>query len=240
MRRQARALYEFDARGRIRTYNAPEGKVVDCPVVFLGRTGAGAVAAVRHDVPEPAATELLRLLQSEPDDPGDAPPAHREELRRVVATLAPVAVEWSGPAFRFPATLPEHRARALGPDDAHLLERAFPKLAGSAAARAPILAITEGDDVLSACYAATGAGPYVEAGVDTVEGARGRGLAPVVVAAWAAAVRRAGREPLYSTAWDNHASRRVAAKLGLIAYGSDWHLRVRSGAALTGATPAAP
>jgi predicted GNAT family acetyltransferase len=58
----------------------------------------------------------------------------------------------------------------------------------------------------------------------TLEEFRGRGYAPAVVAAWAHAVREAGRIPLYSTTWDNLASRAVARKLGLIVYGSNLSL----------------
>jgi hypothetical protein len=45
-----------------------------------------------------------------------------------------------------------------------------------------------------------------------------------VVAAWARAIRESGGEPLYSTSWDNKASRGVARKLGLLLYGEDLHL----------------
>lgn len=53
---------------------------------------------------------------------------------------------------------------------------------------------------------------------------RGRGLAPLVVAAWREAAERSGRQPLYSTSWDNEASLRVARKLGLIAYADTFSL----------------
>jgi len=57
--------------------------------------------------------------------------------------------------------------------------------------------------------------------VVTVEAFRGRGFASAVVAAWANAVRESDRVPLYSTSWENAASRAVATKLGLTLYGAD-------------------
>jgi predicted GNAT family acetyltransferase len=63
-----------------------------------------------------------------------------------------------------------------------------------------------------------------EAGVDTAASFRGRGFAGQVAAAWAQAVRAESRIPLYSTSWQNDASRAVARKLGLAQFGSDLHL----------------
>jgi RimJ/RimL family protein N-acetyltransferase len=63
-----------------------------------------------------------------------------------------------------------------------------------------------------------------EAGVETVPTFRGRGFAAQVVAAWVGAVREMGFVPLYSTSWENEASRSVARKLSLIQFGSDLHI----------------
>ncbi|HEX9037585.1 MAG TPA: hypothetical protein VF808_11410 [Ktedonobacterales bacterium] len=45
-----------------------------------------------------------------------------------------------------------------------------------------------------------------------------------MVAAWAEAVHAIRRAPLYSASWGNVTLRRVASKLGLILYGSDFSL----------------
>jgi len=63
-----------------------------------------------------------------------------------------------------------------------------------------------------------------EAGVETAPPYRGRGHAAQVVAAWARAVLELGRVPLYSTSWQNEASRAVARKLSLIRFGDDLHI----------------
>ena len=74
---------------------------------------------------------------------------------------------------------------------------------------------------MAVCCSSRVTGRAAEAGVNTLEGYRGRGYAPAAVAAWAAAVRASGRLPLYSTSWDNVASQGVARKLGLVLYGAD-------------------
>jgi predicted GNAT family acetyltransferase len=63
-----------------------------------------------------------------------------------------------------------------------------------------------------------------EAGVETHPAFRGRGFAVRAVAAWARAVRATGVLPLYSTSWENHGSRGVARRLGLVQLGSDLHV----------------
>jgi RimJ/RimL family protein N-acetyltransferase len=89
---------------------------------------------------------------------------------------------------------------------------------------APCLAVVEAGRAVAVCFSSRVGGRACEAGVETLPAHRGRGLAGLAVAAWAEAVRRDGRVPLYSTAWENRSSRRVAEKLGLRLYGEDWHV----------------
>lgn len=58
-----------------------------------------------------------------------------------------------------------------------------------------------------------------EAGVETSPAWRGRGIAPVVVTAWANAVERLGRVPLYSALAGNRSSLRLAEKTSFLPYG---------------------
>ncbi|MDA0271296.1 MAG: GNAT family N-acetyltransferase, partial [Chloroflexi bacterium] len=74
------------------------------------------------------------------------------------------------------------------------------------------------------CHSARRSNPAAEAGLEVAAEARRRGLGVAVTARWAASVREGGREPLYSTTWDNVASRGVARRLGLEVYAEDWHL----------------
>jgi RimJ/RimL family protein N-acetyltransferase len=79
-------------------------------------------------------------------------------------------------------------------------------------------------DVPSTCYSSRVGRRADEAGVETPAEHRGRGYAPIAVAAWARRVQAQGKLALYSTSWENRASQRVAAKLGGRLYGEDWHV----------------
>ncbi len=101
---------------------------------------------------------------------------------------------------------PDRQARLFGRE---LGEGACPKQLGHA---------------VSACFRARRSRVAAEAGLETAGAFRGRGLGSRVTAAWALAIRESGRTPLYSTSWDNDASRAVAGKLGLRTYASSWSI----------------
>lgn len=144
-----------------------------------------------------------------------------EPLRRALSAEGPLRSEEKGPAFRFGEHVdvpPVCEVRLIDETCADLLERHFPYTRSELAWRAPVIGAIVDGWVVAACYSARRRSSAAEAGVDTVEPYRGRGLAPLVVATWRRAVEDAGTEPLYSTAWVNHASLAVARKLRLIAY----------------------
>ena len=90
--------------------------------------------------------------------------------------------------------------------------------------RRPFLAAVEAGHAVSVCASVRITRSAHEAGVETLPAYRQRGHAVSVVAAWAMAVRKLGALPLYSTSWDNIASRQVAASLGMQMLGVGIHL----------------
>jgi GNAT acetyltransferase-like protein len=130
-----------------------------------------------------------------------------------------------GPAFEFPDSLAPS-ADIVIIEDERLLERNFRGWVPGeiAAGRFPVMAIVDNGEPVSICFCARRSDLAAEAGLDTAEAYRGRGLGPRVTAAWALAIRTSGRIPLYSTSWTNHASLAVARKLNLVAYASAWGL----------------
>src|SRR5687767_7038060 len=110
MRLHVEALFAHDARGRLLRVNEPDGGPP--PRLFLGRTAAGNVWRLGHDVDDALARELDALCRDEPRLAGDAdddevpPPRHVARYEALLARAAPIARRWAGPAYRFPPALP--------------------------------------------------------------------------------------------------------------------------------------
>ncbi len=221
------ALYECDADDFI---TASRDAKLSPPRFHLVRTPAGNHWLLRAtlDTKQRARLAAILLLQPQIADCADAqvhPPA-LESIRAILADYAPAETEYRGPAFFFPEQLPpSHRAELLGDRRRAPREGPFAWLREADDASRPIALVrSESGDVASVCYSARATSVVAEAGVRTLEQHGGHGFARMAVIAWAAAVRQDGRTPLYSTQWENIASRALASRLGLICYGEDLHI----------------
>jgi GNAT superfamily N-acetyltransferase len=222
------ALYRHGERNRLLAVNEPGDPRPDDPLpprLYLGRTREGLIWRFRHDLPESLVAELEALLAAEPVAADfSRPPQCLAALQATLMRHGPLTGTWSGPAWHFPDEIfvPEHEVIPVTTANDHLVRLLSPVLAADDLPwRQPCLALLDHGRLASLCFSARNTPIAAEAGVDTREEFRGRGYAPAVVAAWARAVRREGRIPLYSTSWDNLASRSVARKLGLVLYGTD-------------------
>jgi GNAT acetyltransferase len=225
---QVGALFTQDSAGRIVATNEPDGGLA--PRFFLGRARMGNLWRLRYDLPEVTAHRLNELAAAEPVvDDLRAEPTRMGSFLETLAADQEVRHVWSGPAFRFPDTLPAktvavtpitratlHLLRQMNWDQA-ALARDFEQWE-------PMFAVVEDDVAVSLCFSSRLTEHAAEAGVETLAAYRGRSYAPALVTNWAHAVRISGRVPLYSTSWDNLASRAVARKLGLVQYGVDLSL----------------
>lgn len=221
--RQIATLFRLDAAGDLLAINEPDGQTA--PRLFLGRTRVGNRWHLRHDLPAALRADLARILATEPVAADlTSEPVTATALRGSLAAHRPLSNEWSGPAWTFPDVLPRQGIAATLLTDATPLRRTFPGWAADFATSQPGAAIFQGGEAVAVCFSSRMSAGAAEAGVNTLPAWRGRGYARAVVVAWAAAVRAAGRIPLYSTSWDNAASRGVARSLGLRLYGSDFHL----------------
>jgi len=220
-----RTLFVLDASGRIVATREPSRSPT--PTFFFVGSATASAWAVHSDVRDDIAAEVDALARNElPGANLREPPTHAERY----ASLLGGSIS-SGPAFSFPDSLPDP-GQAVLIDDLRLLERNFQGwVAEEIPGRAPIVAILEDGHAVSVCSSARSSEIAAEAGLETAQPLRGRGLGPRVTAAWALAIRASGRTPLYSTSWDNDASLAVARKLGLHTYASSWR---------TSANPAPP
>jgi hypothetical protein len=201
------------------------------PLFSLVRSSTHCAWAIRVDVPGDFASELDHLAREEPPalDLTDAPVNAGRYLSllgdriRSGHTAVGKTRQSDGPNFTFPNGL-AHPSDVVAVEDERLLARYFRGWVPGeiAAGRSPVLAVVEDGYPVSVCFCARRSVVAAEAGLETAEAFRGRGLAQRVTTAWALAIRATERVPLYSTSWANDASLAVARKLGLVPYACHW------------------
>jgi hypothetical protein len=222
MRVHIEALFIHDANGRLVVTNNPGRR--EAPRFFLGRTSHGVQYRFRADVSDDIARELSLACSEEPTGMDEGPPRARARYLELLERAAPIQREWIGPAYYFPSGLEaQRRVEVISDRNADLLGPHFARWHDDFRLAHPFVALVQDGCAVSVCCSARITTTADEAGVETAEAFRGNGYAPIVVTAWAVAVRELGRMPLYSTSWQNTASRSVATKLGLVQYGSDFH-----------------
>lgn len=223
------ALFTSDTTGRLRFVNEPWATETDrvlAPRFFLGRTEAGHIWRFRSDLPAGLVAQLSALCREEPVTATlPAQPRHVEAYRRLLSAHVPIQGIGSGPAYRLPSSArPPRPLVRITAANAELLQAGFADLIPEVATAQPFFGIVQEGQAVSICRSVRITPRSHEAGVETWPACRGSGYAPDVVAAWAAAVSALGCLPLYSTAWENAASQRVAEKLGAFQYGVDFHI----------------
>jgi hypothetical protein len=219
---QLEVLLTRDAQGRlVATRDSTPGPA---PRLYLARSRDGNLWAMRRDLDSIAMNELHRLCSAEPSL--SHPSAERRPMcrERVHELLAPVPIEFRGPCYVLPEQLPQdNRARLIEAEErGDWLER-WPWFTDEFAKVQPVAIAFDAGEPASVCHSPRGRTAFAaEAGVETLERFRGRGLATAAVACWARAVQRTGRVALYSTTWENAASKAIARRLSAHLYGENW------------------
>jgi hypothetical protein len=221
MKRQVEALFTHDAAGRIVRQNEPNGPAA--PLFFLGCTAGGNVWRVRHDVSSDVAEQLDTVAGREPVVA--TLPERPQCADEIIRLFDGAASATGGPAFCFDEVIPDAIGAVRVERGATVLRDEFAWLVAELEDRRPCFAIIRDEVAVSVCFSSRRSLRACEAGVETLAAHRGKGYATAVTAAWARAVREEGLTPLYSTSWQNTASRAVARQLGLIQYGADWSVR---------------
>lgn len=218
------ALFTHDAKGQLLRGNEPSG--AEAPRFFLGRTADGSVIRFRHDVDDDTRRELEAAANDDAMNaaPRDSP-TNALRFEEILARTAPVRNTSLGPAFSFPPGLAAPTDAVLVTDhNVQVLDAFLRDWIPDVRIGQPLFALVVGERAVAVCCTVRRTSEAHEAGVETVPAFRGQGYAAQVVTAWARAVRENGQVPLYSTSWQNEASRAVARKLGLIQFGNDLHV----------------
>ncbi|MFL5731582.1 MAG: GNAT family N-acetyltransferase [Chloroflexia bacterium] len=220
-RMQAAALFVHDEGERLLCVNEPDPSE-PAPRFFLARTSAGNLWRTRCDLPAGLATELERLAAGEPVT-GDlqGPAYHMAEYTALLGQHQPVTHVEAGPAYYLPELEPPSGAVTITTANLSLVEAYYPYTRSMYAELAPVVACIADGVAVAVCFSARITAQVAEAGVHTVEAYRGRGYGAETVRGWATELRAMGRLPLYSTSWENAASRAVARKLGAVQYAVD-------------------
>lgn len=223
------ALYERDAAGFLLR---PRGSPAPPPRVHFVRSTEGNRWLLSTSLPASVRGAVETLLASEPDlDTIEAieqrPPACRDALFALLAGEHHPEREYRGPAFTFPQTLPGPSSPVEVLRSAEEA-RPHPDLAWLATFaevdRPVVVARNDEGEAVAQCHAARPGLASAEAGLEVAEAYRRHGLARAVTLGWAWAILAGGRVPLYSTSWENEASRATARSLGLLVYAEDWHI----------------
>lgn len=214
---RVQTLYCTDDNDRLLSVN--ESGFPQAPQFFMGRTARGNIWHFRHDLPSELVQELNQLCAMEPLSADFATsPIHYHSIRKLLAEHEPIQHEYRGPAYLFPEKLPySDKVVQLSEEMFHTYKGLKPV----SAPRFPCVGVVEDKHIVSYCYCARLTEQAAEAGAETHPAFRGRGFAAKTAARWAMLIRETGRIPFYSTWWDNHASQRVADKLGLVLLGED-------------------
>ena len=211
-------LFLLDSSGRITGTCEPDPR--PGPLFTLIRGTTNCAWAVRADVPHDLAGELEALARQEPPiSDFRSTPVHSERYTSLVRGKVD-----SGPAFEFPEEIVQPQGTVFIEDIEWLDHHFTGWTASEIPYRTPIVAFVEGGYAVSVCFSAWRSDAAAEAGLETAEAFRGRGLGPRVAAGWALEIRASSRVPLYSTSWSNDASLAVARKLGLVTYASKWSI----------------
>ncbi len=212
-------LFVLDGRRIVSTRSASPTQVGVLRFVLIRRADSCAWA-IGSGMGDEQAREVTRLaLDEQPTSDFRLPPKHLEEYRRIVGGEFD-----GGPAFEFPEYMPFIDEAVLIEDVERLLVSFSGWAADELPERSPIMAIFEDSVPVSICFCSRKSELIAEAGVETAPEYRGRGIAGLATAAWAAAIQASGRTPIYSTSWSNGPSLAVGRKLGLVACASYWNL----------------
>ncbi len=220
------ALFSHDTASRMVAVNEPDGAAA--PRLFLGRTPVGNVLRVGAGVSRAVFDEINKVHAREPTTTDPSPtPRRAAAYREALEADARIQTERSGPCFWHPPSDHPVSARVI-PLTAETRDRLHPALndwGPGIEDTQPAFGRLVGDRIVAICASVRVTPSCHEAGVETAPDFRSNGYATQAVKTWVNRLSTIDVVPLYSTTWENCASRRLATKAGFIQYGVDWWVR---------------
>ena len=206
-------MFQTDERGRLAGL---------APHFYLLRTAQNVICRFHCDLADDVVHLIEGLSHRERGRPARWQYEYGAYLSALTTPKLRVAAMRAGLLYTFPDDLaPSGACTAINEGNSYLLHDGFEEWLPDVASSQPFYAATNGDRAVAVC-ATVNVSPKAHcAGVETLAGYRGRGLAASAVAGWACAVRALGATPFYGTTFDNISSQRVARRLSLSLAGPD-------------------
>lgn len=218
MRARLAADFVYNGDGRMTiTADPVEGAGTPAPDFLIAFAGGEVIQVIGEHLPAEFGDRLNEIVTA----------AEREAqphalVERISAEFGGVKPE-GGPVYRFAnAIAPSSIATRLGDSHRPMVRETKKWLDDEWGLWGTVFAVVRDNRTVSLCYSSRISDVVEEAGLWTDPEYRGHGYAAEVTRAWAANVRASGKEPVYSTSWDNLASQAVTRKLGLIQIGGDY------------------
>lgn len=217
MKAHCDACYVQDASGDLVCIN--DWLRGPAPLLWMGLTPQGALWRFRSDVPIGTRARAAQLIAQESCRSGDdRAPIHDVRYRQLFAADHAVG----GPTFWLPkpATPIDMPTTRVFERDADLLRGGgLDAWTPDLPFQQPTIASLDDGRAVSICASVRITSVAHEAGVETLESHRRRGHGAAAVSAWTRQVVQEGALPLYSAAWNNDASRALAARVGFTMFG---------------------
>jgi GNAT acetyltransferase len=209
------AMFATDDRGRLKG---------DAPHLYILRTPELVISRCHADLPDEIATAVEELSVRPRGRMREWAREYADYLRALSSVGLLMSMR-AGQLYRFPDLLAfEGSCISIVEGNADLLRRGLDEWLPDVAAGLPMIAMVADGRAVSICASVIASKMVHSAGVETLPDYRRRGLGVQSVAGWARTVQASGATPFYATTFDNVASQRLAARLGLSLVGAEFSL----------------
>ncbi len=208
-------MFAADDRGRLKG---------DAPHLYILRTPELVICRCHADLADEIATTVEELSVRPRGLPREWAREYADYLG-ALSSVGPLMSMRAGQLYRFPDLLAlEGTYISIVESNTDLLRGGLDEWLPDVAVGLPMVAMVADGRAVSICTSVIASMTVHSAGVETLPDYRRRGLGVQAVAGWARTVQASGPTPFYGTTFDNVASQRLAARLGLSLVGAEFSL----------------